>query len=132
MAKKRVSYIDDLRQDLKDPVYAAEYLNAVLEDEEDGADAVFLLALRDVADAFQMSSIAERAGVNRENLYRMLSGTGNPKLSSLFAVLKALGLHLSVQPIDDSKAKTRECTSTITEVSNYGRALMRPSVKAGM
>jgi probable addiction module antidote protein len=68
-----------------------------LEDEEDGADAVFLRALRNVAEAFQMSSVAEDAGVNRENLYRMLSGSGNPKLRSLLAVLKALGLHLSVE-----------------------------------
>jgi len=44
-----------------------------------------------------MSSVAEEAGVNRENLYRMLSREGNPTLNSLFAVLKALGLRFSVQ-----------------------------------
>lgn len=97
MTRKEENYTNDLRQRLRDPAYAAEYLNAVLEDEEEGADAVFLLALRNVAEAFQMSSVAEQAGVNRENLYRMLSGKGNPRLSSLLAVLKALRLHLSVQ-----------------------------------
>ncbi len=97
MTRKQENYTSDLRQRLRDPAYAAEYLNAVLEDEEEGADAVFLLALRNVAEAFQMSSVAEQAGVNRENLYRMLSGKGNPRLSSLLAVLKALRLHLSVQ-----------------------------------
>ncbi|MBV8707417.1 MAG: putative addiction module antidote protein [Acidobacteriaceae bacterium] len=95
--KKKVSYADDLRERLRDPEYAAEYLNAVLEDEEEGVDVVFLLALRNVAEAFQMSSVAEEAGVNRENLYRMLSREGNPTLNSLFAVLKALGLRFSVQ-----------------------------------
>ena len=97
MAEKRVSYADDLRERLQDPEYAAEYLNAVLEDEENSDDAVFLLALRNVAEAFQMSSVAEEAGVNRENLYRMLSSKGNPTLNSLFAVLKALGLRFSVR-----------------------------------
>ena len=100
MKRKKAAYMDDLRERLKDPAYAAEYLNAVLQDEEDGADAVFLVALRNVAEAFQMSRVAAGAGVNRENLYRMLSGKGNPKLSSLLAVLKALDLHLSVQAND--------------------------------
>lgn len=106
MKRKNTAYLDDLRQRLKDPDYAAEYLNAVLEDEEDGADTVFLLALRNVAEAFQISNVAQHAEVNRENLYRMLSGTGNPRLSSLLAVLKALGLRLSVQPVE-RKPKTR-------------------------
>jgi probable addiction module antidote protein len=97
MKRKKTAYVDDLRQLLRDPAYAAEYLNAVLEDQEDGADAVFLLALRNVAEAFQMGSVAQEAGVNRENLYRMLSGIGNPRLSSLLAVLRALGLRLSVE-----------------------------------
>jgi probable addiction module antidote protein len=97
--RKNVSYEDDLRDSLTDPAFAAAYLNAVLEDEEDDADEVFLLALRDVAAAYKISRLAGHAGVNRENLYRMLSGTGNPKLSSLFALFKALGLRLSVRSI---------------------------------
>ena len=107
MKRKKAAYVDDLQQRLKDPGYAAEYLNAVLEDDEEGADAVFLLALRNVAEAFQMSSVAEHAGVNRENLYRMLSHNGNPKLSSLLAVLKAVGLHLSVEATDIPGGGTR-------------------------
>lgn len=96
MAKKKTSYADDLRERLKDPEYAAAYLNAVLEDQDEGADAVFLLALRNVAEAFHMGNVAAEAGVNRENLYRMLSKNGNPTSNSLFAVLKALGLRFSV------------------------------------
>jgi probable addiction module antidote protein len=100
MEQNRAAYTEDLRERLSDPAYAAEYLNAVLEDKEEGADAVFLVALRNVAEAFQMSNVAKQAGVNRENLYRMLSSNGNPKLSTLFAVLKTLGLRLSVQATD--------------------------------
>ena len=108
MKRKKAAYIDDLRQRLKDPAYAAEYLNAVLEDEDDGADAVFLLALRNVAEAFQMSNVAEKADVNRENLYRMLSGKGNPRLNSLIAVLRAVGLRLSIQRAEALHSQTSE------------------------
>ena len=93
------NYTDDLRTRLKDPAYAAEYLNAVLQDDEEGACEVFLLALRDVAMASTMSQLARSAEINRENLYRVLSKNGNPKLSTLLAVLKTLNLGLSIRPI---------------------------------
>jgi len=60
---------------------------------------VFLLALRDVAEAqCGLSRLATKANINRENLYRMLSKEGNPRLSSLSAVLQGLGLTLHVVP----------------------------------
>lgn len=43
-----------------------------------------------------MAKVAEAAEINRENLYRMLSEDGNPRITSLSAVLHALGLRLSV------------------------------------
>ena len=46
--EKTTSYRNLLRENLQDPEYAAEYLNAAI---EDGDEKVFLLALRDVADA---------------------------------------------------------------------------------
>ena len=49
MPKRTKSYETDLHERLTDPAYAMEYLRAALEDDEEGADAVFLLALRDVA-----------------------------------------------------------------------------------
>ena len=97
MVKTR-NYEDDLRERLKDPEYAAGYLNAVLEDLREGEHHILLIALRDVAEAQQMAKVASGAGVNRENLYRMLSENGNPRLSSLLSVLNAIGLHLSVGP----------------------------------
>ena len=45
-----------------------------------------------------MSDIAQKAGVTREPLYKALSDTGDPRLSTLFGVLKALGLKLKVEP----------------------------------
>ena len=41
---------------------------------------------------------AEAAGLSRESLYRSLSAAGNPRLSTLVAVLRVAGLKLSVRP----------------------------------
>jgi probable addiction module antidote protein len=93
MAKAR-RYEDVLDEDLQDPVEAAEYLNACL---EDGDPEVFLLALRDVARARGgLAKLAEVTALNREHLYRMLSENGNPELRSLEALLGALGFRLAV------------------------------------
>ena len=82
-------------ESLKDPDEATQYLNACLEDED---PHVFLLALRDVAEARGgIRSLSRAAHLNRESLYRMLSKSGNPSLDSLSAVLNACGLRLAVQ-----------------------------------
>jgi probable addiction module antidote protein len=41
--------------------------------------------------------VAKAAGVERESLYRALSTRGNPRLSTLVAGTKALGLKLTVE-----------------------------------
>lgn len=88
-------YRNGLIQRLGDAKYAAGYLSACA---EEGQDA-FLLGLRDVAEA--MGGVGQLAGdaeLNRESLYRMLSQDGNPKLSSLFAILDAFGLQIRCVP----------------------------------
>jgi probable addiction module antidote protein len=87
-------YKTDLLSDLRDPEYAAGYLSAAKAESQE----TFLLALRDVAEAQKgVGRVAKKARVNRENLYRMLSKEGNPRLSSLDAVLSALGFRIIVQ-----------------------------------
>lgn len=89
------SYQESLIRKLSDPEEAAAYLDAAL---EDGDRPAFLLAIRNVIDALGgMSKIARDTGLNRENLYRVLSEKGNPELNSLEKLLKALGLRLSVE-----------------------------------
>jgi probable addiction module antidote protein len=94
MEKLTEKYETNLKKDLLDPVEAAEYLNAAL---EDGSQEVFLMALKDVADAKGISEIARKTTLNRENLYRILSTQGNPKLKSLNSVLQSIGLKLSIE-----------------------------------
>ena len=93
MPKLTKSYQESLLQALQNPQEAAEYLTAAL---EDGDSAVFLFALRNVADAQGMRTVAHKAQLNRENLYRMLSAQDNPQLGSLRALLDALNLRLSI------------------------------------
>ena len=81
----------------EDPAFATQYLNDVL---NEGDQADLLVALRQVAQAFGgVPVIAEKAHLNVTQLYRTLSAEGNPELRSLTAVLKAMGMRLSVQPI---------------------------------
>jgi probable addiction module antidote protein len=97
MPKRVRDYEEGLVEKLKDAEFAVEYLNASLEDSDEGADERFLMALRHVAKAHGMTAIAEKSGMARQAMYRALSENGNPELSSLKAVLSALGLRLAVQ-----------------------------------
>lgn len=80
-----------------DPDFAAEYLSSLL---QDGEQADLLIALRQMAKAFGgVAALAEKAQLNPTQLYRTLSPEGNPALSSLSAILKAMGMRLAVQPV---------------------------------
>jgi len=94
MEQITAKYIDGLKAALLNPDEAAAYLNSALEEND---QEVFLLALHDIAEAHGFSNVAQEALLNRENLYRMLSSTGNPQLSSLISLLHSLGLRLAVE-----------------------------------
>jgi len=79
----------------KDPKFAVEYLRAALEEEDE--PRVLLIALRHLAQVQGIAKVAKAAGIERESLYRALSAQGNPRLSTLFAVTKAIGLRLTVE-----------------------------------
>lgn len=85
-----------IRELRNSPKSAAKYLRAALEDEDE--PRVLLIALRHVAQARGgLAKIAKAAGIERESLYRALSTRGNPRLSTLVAVTKAVGLKLTVE-----------------------------------
>ncbi len=92
--RKSTAYQTDLIESLRDAQEAEEYLNAALEEND---PELFLRALRNVAEAQGgVASLAEKAKLNRESLYRMLSERGNPEFRSLEALLHALGFRLAV------------------------------------
>jgi len=94
--------VEELRADHS---LAIEYLKAAMEsldnpDERAGG----LLALRTVAEAYGgLGFVAAQAGISRESLYRALSPNGNPTLKTLLAVLKVVGMRLSVEPEEHAR-----------------------------
>lgn len=91
------------------PFDAAKYLDTpdsqaeLISDALESGDAQFLAdALGVAARSKGMTEIAKKTGITREGLYKALSADGDPKLSTFLAVLKSLGLRLSVKPLDGS------------------------------
>ena len=78
---------------LNDEEDVAAYLTAVM---EEGDPALLAGALGDIARARGMTQLAKDTGLSRESLYRSLSGERAPSSDTLFKVLKAMGLQLSV------------------------------------
>ncbi|MGV8841429.1 MAG: addiction module antidote protein [Bauldia sp.] len=82
----------DPAEHLDSPEAIAAYIAAAM---EEGDLALIAAALGDVARAKGMTQIAREAGVTREALYKALSEDGDPRLSTLLGVAKALGLRLT-------------------------------------
>ncbi|NJN55811.1 MAG: transcriptional regulator [Anaerolineae bacterium] len=87
-------YEDGLKAALIDPLEAAAYLNAALEEND---QEVFLLALRDVCEARGFSQVSHETMLNRENLYRMCRQRETPSFPRLNALLHSFGLRLAVE-----------------------------------
>ncbi len=85
-----------VKDSIKDPKTAAEYLNAA---QAEGDSQGFLIALKDVVEVHGgISELARKAKLNRPNLHKMLSGKGSPKLATVIKVLDASGFELTVKP----------------------------------
>ena len=82
-----------------------DFLVVAFEEAADDADgAAITSALGTAARARGMSELARQVGQTREGLYKALSRDGNPTLSTLLQVLRALGLRLSVAALDSDRA----------------------------
>jgi probable addiction module antidote protein len=98
--------IDSLKAD---PELASEYLNAAI---EDGDISVFLMALGDLAKARGMSAMSKKTGLNRENIYRIVSTKGNPQIKSVFALLNAMDLKLKTEPAAKARKNVKRPQTT--------------------
>ena len=88
----------------RDPEFAMKYLDSVL---EDGDQEELMVALRRMSEAFGgVAQLATDAKLNPTTLYRTLSPRGNPELRSLTALLKAMGMRLSVRPVAKIRYKS--------------------------
>lgn len=78
---------------IKAPEDAVEYLKAVM---EDGNSDEIRAALITIVRARGVQNIAKETGLTRAAVYKALGDKGNPTLSTLLALTKALGVRLSV------------------------------------
>ncbi len=96
--KKYKNYEEWLLEELKDPALAVAYLNETLADED---PQVFLIALQDVLKAQEsnITTVAKKSQMSRQNLYRMLSKNGNPQWKNLTSLFNTMGMqvHLSIK-----------------------------------
>ena len=76
----------------------AEYLSAALENPDPDA---FLIAVRDVAKARGITSVAARAGLGRESLYKTLQPGAKPRFDTVRRLLAALGVKLDVSSVKE-------------------------------
>ncbi len=84
------------------PFDATKYLTdpesqiVFLEEAFESGDPQFVAhALGIIARARGISSVARETGLSREALYRSLSSDGNPTITTVMDVMRALGLKLS-------------------------------------
>ena len=88
----------DVANHLRTPEEMAAYLDAAIE--KSNGDASFIaMALGDIARAKGMAELSRETGLGRESLYKALSAEGNPQLSTVLKVAKALKLQLHVKPL---------------------------------
>lgn len=85
---------------VRDP-FAVAYLNVVMEeaDQEELVAALSRLARRRGSSRIVESRLLEKIELNAQALYHALCLRGNPELKSAAALLRALGVRLTMQPI---------------------------------
>lgn len=82
---------------LDTPEMIAAYLEVSFEEAEGVNDITD--ALRTVARSKGMTALAERTGITREGLYKAFGPKGNPRMETIMAFMKALGVRLAVVPV---------------------------------
>ena len=88
-------------------------------DEDQGDGTVVRAVLKHVARTQSMSALARDTGLNRGNLYEALSEGGNPTLATLLKVASALGLRLSLEPVED---RARDSERAAAGISRHEQA----------
>jgi probable addiction module antidote protein len=100
MTRRFRSYKESLLRRLKDNSEAVNYLQAALEDSQ----SAFLVALKNVLDSRKVAVVARASKLNRVHIHQMLTEDGNPTLSSLEKLLRAIGLRLEIG-LDEARSR---------------------------
>jgi probable addiction module antidote protein len=99
---------------MNEPIYAYDPASALENEEsiavfladalETGDTAYIAKAMGVVARAKGMTELSRETGLSREQLYRSFSEQGNPTLKTMLAVMRAMGVDMTVKPHNSSAA----------------------------
>jgi DNA-binding phage protein len=113
---KTLPYHDFLISHLKDPSYAAGYIEAILE-EEDPEPELLKSALSNVAEALaEQNMTPEQAKLHLEKLDELLCKGGSEAIYNLSNWLNALGLNLTVAVDQQAKDSLINSSANDSEV----------------
>jgi probable addiction module antidote protein len=104
MNKKRIEEItgdfsENLMKELKDPEFAAEFLNAMIHDFYEDQDITsFNHALSYILKSENISKISKESNVSRSNVYRIFNSESKSTFIDMLNLLHASGFDLEVKP----------------------------------
>ena len=92
-----------MKDDLKDPEYAAMFLNTAIEEYlEDGDTKSFIGILGHIVRSGNLSQLAKNSNISRTQLYRLINGEADPSFPKMLNLLHSLGFQFTVKPIEKS------------------------------
>lgn len=91
-------HIGELKKSKKE---TEQYLKIALEEYfKDGNKEAFYQALEDVVKSgVGISELARKTHLNRQNLYKIFSGKGNPKLETIENILSSIGFTMTIKKL---------------------------------
>lgn len=123
---KSSSFQDHLLQNLKeDDQLVFLHIKEALEDpdlNEKNDYAYLVKAIGDVALARGKTELAEKAGISRQGLHKILKGDSVPNIQNIMAILKAIGLRFSVEQVEE--VIRNETPASVLDVAEYVASLL--------
>jgi len=101
MAKRAKDWSEGLAKDLRDTLFAREFIQAGLDEGLPIQDV-----LGRVIRCYGVKEFSKRTGIPSPNLVRAIDPRHNPTQETLNRLLKPFGLRLSVTPIETKSSKS--------------------------
>ena len=117
--KKSETTVLDIAEYLDSEEIVAEYLNLVSESDD---PALFLRAIGHIARSKGMSQIAEKTGLGRESLYKALDEKAHPRFETIFKVLNAMGIQMTLVPKVKFRKRRKQMELCVAEKRGQYRA----------
>ena len=105
MKRKDRDFNELVIKELRDPEFAATYLNEHLSYKGPHHRELILEALKQIAEAQGYAQLAKTSGVSRRTFYHAFSSEGNPTLDTFLILLKSVGLNMRFESAKRGRAR---------------------------